>query len=159
MRNALFQFQDQVQNKVVSLRTDNTTVLCYLKKQGGLHNKQLNAIAIKICLWAHNRNVILCPSYIATNLNVLADRLSRLDTPVSSEWSLSIQSFQWVVRRSFLLEVNLMATRWNHKVPLFVSPCPDNRAIAVNVLETDWNQFQSAFCSLRQIFFQNYYQR
>ena len=78
VKKALLHFQNILQGKTVSLKSDNLTVIAYLIKQGGLHNQHLNNLVVQICLWTHKKSIILCPLYITTNLNVLADRLSRL---------------------------------------------------------------------------------
>ena len=38
-----------------------------------------------------------------------------------------------------LPHVDLFATRINHKLPLYVSPVPDNQALAIDVLSMNWN--------------------
>ena len=61
-------------------------------------------------------------------LNVMADLLSRSNQVESTEWSLHPQVFKQICHKWFTPHVDLFATRLNHKVPLYVSPVPDQNA-------------------------------
>ena len=71
--------------------------------------------------------------------NILVDRLPRLDRPLKTEWALD----QSVANSSFQIlnypNVDLFATQFKHKRPLYVSPVPDNHALATDALSMDWN--------------------
>ena len=71
-------------------------------------------------------------------LNVIADKLSRLGQTIQTEWSLHPAVFQAVCSRWHQPQVDLFATRFNNKLPQFVSPVPDPQAWAVDALGLSW---------------------
>ena len=66
-------------------------------------------------------------------MNVIADKLSRLGQTIQTEFSLHPEVFQW-----HQPQVDLFATRFNNKLPQFVSPVPDPQAWAVDALSLSW---------------------
>ena len=79
------------------------------------------------------------------SLNVLADHGSRMG-PISTEWSLDMTSFLNAARQvSIFPQVDLFATRYNFKISTFVSPCPDDKAWAMDATTLDWNQWDSIY--------------
>ena len=66
--------------------------------------------------------------------NVLADRPSRLDRPLKTEWALDQAVANSIFQMLNYPNVDLFATRFNHKLPLYVSPVPDNHALAIDAL-------------------------
>ena len=65
-----------------------------------------------------------CPGHIPGRLNVIADKLSRLDQTIQTEWSLHPEVFQAICSQCHQPQVDLFATRFNNKLPQFVSPVP-----------------------------------
>ena len=79
----------KVKNSTVLVSTDNTTVVAYIRHQGGTHSTELSEEAwnvLNLCL-AHN--IHLLAKHIPGRFNTLADRMSRIDKPISTEWSLN----------------------------------------------------------------------
>ena len=72
-------------------------------------------------------------------MNLVADQLSRSHKILHTEWSLNPQVFQWLSQIDFHPQIDLFATRFNHKLPLYVSPVPDPQALAVDALEMSWS--------------------
>ena len=68
----------------------------------------------------------------------MADLLSRLNQVQSTEWSLHRQVFKQICHKWFTPHVDLFATRLNHKVPLYVSPVPDQNAWDIVALNINW---------------------
>ena len=58
----------------------------------------------------------------------MADLLSRSNQVQSTERSLHPQVFKQICHKWFTPHVDLFATRLNHKLPLYVSPVPDQNA-------------------------------
>ena len=56
----------------------------------------------------------------------------------STEWSLSQQVFSRLCSRWTWPQVDWLATRFNHKLPQFVSPVPDPAARAVDTQSLPW---------------------
>ena len=81
---------------------------------------------------------------VPTALNVVADALSR-EEPLNTEWTLPRAAFADVLRWSGPLEVDLMASPVNHRLPRWVSPFPHPDALAVDCRSIDWNAFRSFY--------------
>ena len=133
-------FLAKLKGKHVLLMTDNTTVLAYIKHEGGTVSKKLSDMTGKLLRLAHRHQIVITPSHISTDLNVLADRLSRKDKPVSTEWKLNKHIFRRICGID-KPEVDMFATRWNHQLPLYISPCPDTMALGTNGLVWDWKKY------------------
>ena len=108
-------FKDQCQNQTVLVATDNSTVVAYINKQEEPY-------------W--QRCVLLVPS-LPDNTGCL---LSRSNQVQSTEWSLHPQVFKPIRQKWFPPHVDLFATRLNHKLPLYVSPVPDQHVSDIDAL-------------------------
>ena len=119
---ALKEFRTLVCNKTVLIATDNTTVVAYINKEGGMKSGSLCALLWRILSWCTRHQVTLKARHIPGWLNVIADKLSRLGQTIQTEWSLHPEVFQAICDRWHQPQVNLFATRFNNKLPQFVSP-------------------------------------
>ena len=81
---------------------------------------------------------------IPGNRNVVADALSR-PYPLPGEWAISPQDRAEVLQRLPGLEVNLMATPYNNKLPTFVSHFLHHLAFAVDARMVDWNKWDKLY--------------
>ena len=59
---------------------------------------------------------------------------------IPSEWSLSTEPFQWVMKRSPWgpPQVDMFANSLNFKLKDYISACPDPQALAVDALNCQW---------------------
>ena len=64
--------------------------------------------------------------------------LSRLGQTIQTKWSLLPEVFQTISSRWHRPEIDLFATRFNNKLPQFVSPVLDPLAWAVDALSLPW---------------------
>ena len=135
---ALKHFQESCKNKVVLVATDNTTVVAYINKEGGMRSGPLCALLWRILTWCTKRQIILRARHIPGCLNVVADKLSRLGQVIQTEWALLPEIFQRICQQWHYPRVDLFATRFNHKLTQFVSPFPDPQAWAVDALSLLW---------------------
>ena len=135
---SLKEFQDLCSNNIVLVATDNTTVVAYINKEGGMKLGSLCALLWRILSWCTRKHVTLKARHIPGRLNVIADKLSRLGQTIQTEWSLHPEVFQAICSRWHQPQVDLFATRFNNKVPQFVSPVPDPQAWAVDALNLSW---------------------
>ena len=140
---ALKEFQDLCVGEIVLVATDNTTVVAYINKEGGMKSGPLCALLWRILTWCSQRQVTLKARHIPGHLNVIADKLSRLGQTIQTEWSLLPEVFQEICNRWHQPHVDLFATRFNHKLPLFVSPVPDSLAFAVDALTLPWEDLDA----------------
>ena len=69
---------------------------------------------------------------------MIADKLSRHSQVIQTEWSLSQQVFNLLFSSWDLPQMDLFATRFNHKLHRFVSPVPDPAAWTVDTLSIPW---------------------
>ena len=81
---------------------------------------------------------------VPTALNVVADVLSRAE-PLNTEWTLLHLAFGAVLRWAGPLEVDLMASPINHRLPRWVSAFPHPDAVAVDCRSIDWAAFRSLY--------------
>ena len=135
---ALKEFQDLCSNNIVLVATDNTTVVTYINKEGGMKSGSLCALLWRILSWCTRKQVTLKARHIPGQLNVIADKLSRLGQTIQTEWSLHPEVFQAICPWWHQPQVDLFVTRFNNKLPQFVSPVPDPQAWAVDALSLSW---------------------
>jgi hypothetical protein len=131
-------FKDYLTNRYVMLSVDNTTVMYYLKKQGGTRSRPLNKLALEVLGWCRVNNITLRCRYIAGKLNVLADQLSRPNQILASEWSMSNRVLDRVWQIWDKPVLDLFATHLNHKMTSYVSPVPDPGALQVDAFAMSW---------------------
>ena len=110
----------------------------YINREGGMRSGPLCALLWRILTWCARNQVTLKARHIPGRLSVVADKLSRLDQTTQTEWSLLQEVFQAICNRWHRPQIDLFATRFNNKLPLFVSPVPDPLATAVDALSLPW---------------------
>ena len=97
---------------------------CLYQQRGGMKSGSLCALLWRILSWCTRQQVTLRARHIPGRLNVIADKLSRLGQTIQTEWSLHPEVFQAICSRWHQPQVDLFATRFNNKLPQFVSPVP-----------------------------------
>ena len=140
---ALKQLKHQCRDQIVLVATDNTTVVSYINKQGGMKSGSLCALLWRLLSWCHPSRITLRVRHIPGCLNVIADKLSRHNQVIQTEWSRSQQVFSHLYSIWVRPRVDLFATWFNHKLPRFVSPVPDPTAWAVDALSLQWDQLEA----------------
>ena len=140
---ALKDFQQHIANQIVLVATDNTTVVSYINKEGGMRSGPLCALLWRILTWCTVNQVTLKARHIPGRLNVVADKLSRLGQIIQTEWSLITEVFQTICIKWHRPQIDLFATRFNNKLPQFVSPVPDSLATAVDALSLPWEDLDA----------------
>ena len=131
-------FRTYLPGRVVLVATDNTTVVAYINKEGGMRSGSLCALLWRLLSWCNLREICLRARHILGRLNVIADKLSRHHQVIQTEWSLHPDVFAQICLRWHLPKLDLFATRYNCKLPQFVSPVPDPKAWAVDALSLSW---------------------
>ena len=86
---ALQFFKANCKNNQVLITSDNTSVVAYINKQGGMKSAELCPLMWRILTWCHQNNVTL-------RADVIADGLSIRNQIQSTEWSLSPQIFKQI---------------------------------------------------------------
>ena len=140
---SLSQAVHKVKNSTVLISTDNTTVVAYIRHQGGTHSTELSEEVwnvLNLCL-AHN--IQLLAKHIPGRFNTLADRISRVDKPIATEWSLNQEIANKIFQIMDFPSIDLFATRLNHRLPFYVSPILDQKALSIDALTMDWNHIHA----------------
>ena len=127
IRLALKQAKTFIHHSCIMISTDNTTVVSYINKQGGTHSPNLCVEVWKILNWCLEQDIVIRVRHIPGKFNILADRLSRLDKPIKTEWSLDQTVANSVFQMLNFPNVDLFATRFNHRLPLYVSPVQETK--------------------------------
>ena len=143
VRLCLLHFQEALSGKVVRLFTDNSSVSTYVNRQGGIISDSLSIAAENLLLWCQARGIVLFARHLSGKLNILADMLSRPDAVLQTEWTLCHHVLPKIWTRFFRPHLDLFATRFSHRLPVYVSPVPDGAAWAVDALTLDWSSLQA----------------
>ena len=106
---------------------------------GGRGQPPLSTGAETILLLCHERGLTLRARHVPGERNILADTLRRTHMTLSAVWSLSrdVLLSGWEPR--FRPQVALFALAFSHRLPLYVSPVPDLRTLAMDALSVDWS--------------------
>ena len=108
-----------------------------------MRSGSLCALLWRLLSWCHLRGIVLRARHIPGRLNMIADKLSRHNQVIQTEWSLSQQVFNLLCSRWDRPLVDLFATWFNHKLPKFVSLVPDPTAFAVDALSLLWENLDA----------------
>ena len=119
------------QVRCVRFLVDNTTALSYINRGGGRH-QSLFSLAADLHQVLEARGLVYFASWVASEENVLPDRLSRVQNDFSDK-RLSPVVFREIVRLFGPLRVDCFATRVNAQLPLFVSYRPDPEAMYTDI--------------------------
>ena len=139
---ALPGFLHLLRGQSVSLFTDNTSALTYLRKQGGTRSATLNSVAQSILHLCEANDVHLLPQFVPRKLNVIADSLSRDSQVLGSEWTIC----QEVCRDLFCrwpVIIYLFTTSMNHRLPVYFSLVVDPQALATEARSQSWDSLQA----------------
>ena len=122
---ALKHWERVVIGKTILVASDNSTVVAYIKKQGGTVSRSLCMEAKEMLIRCHQREIILRARYIPGKLNALADQLSRRGQILHTEWSLCPRIFKQLCNQFTKPMWDLFATKYNKKLEIYASPMPD----------------------------------
>ena len=131
-------------NQIIHICTDNSTAVSAVMNKSSNFDT-LAGIAELIWKRAARMNWTITIAHIQGKFNILADQLSR-NTTISTEWTIPPAIFRKeIMRIEPRLQVDLFATSLNHQLPTFVSPCPDDKATAVDALLIDWGKWDHIY--------------
>ena len=142
VQKALVKWQFWLKNKNILIASDNTTVVAYINNQGGTRSYSLLRLVTLMLEWCQTNKIVVKARHIAGHLNVIADRLSRPDQVLRTEWRLNIKVFQLLISIWDFPKVDMFATWENAQLPQFVSPLPNPKAWAVDALSMNWDNLQ-----------------
>ena len=131
---------NQIHDTEILIRTDNTTTVSYINRMRGSKSKECQHVAKQIWQFCEDRELFLLATYIPGKSNEHADFISRNFTE-NTEWVLSPQIFQKICQVWGTPQVDMFASRLNHKVPSYISWVRDSNAIDVDAFSVDWNKW------------------
>ena len=123
----------------VRLEIDNTTAVSYINCIAGSRSKECNSLARQIWLWCIDKKKWVSTTHIPGSKNFEADPESRVFHD-NTEWALSPAVFQRLCEKLFIPEVDLFASKLNHKVPFYVAWRPDPKAVAIDAFAISWTE-------------------
>ena len=143
VRKALEAFQQFLSKGHVLIWSDNKTVVSLIKHQGGTHSPFLSQEAESLLLWAHSLGWILTSKHVKGSRNVMADLLSRPDSILPTEWTLSHSVLHPIWQKWGKPMLDLFATQYSTRLPVYVSPVPDDNAWEVDALSISWSGLEA----------------
>ncbi len=116
----LKEFRTQLEQQHVLIRTDNTSVVLYINRQGSIRSRALCKQAMNLLIWADSRLLSIRATHIPGLLNRGVDMLSRRRIH-QGEWGLHPESVRMIWNCYRRAKVDLFATSENAHCPLFFS--------------------------------------
>lgn len=139
VEKALGEVSAIVQGKVVLIKSDNSTTVQYINRQGGTRSGTLCSLTFRLLRWCRCKGIVLRAEHIPGRLNLIPDALSRSGTLAPTEWSLPRHFVSSLCDLWWDPKVDLFANHLNHRLPLYVAPAWDPRAMAVDALSMSWD--------------------
>ena len=128
----------QTYNTSILIKSDNTTVVAYINKQGGTCSRVLCDMSLDLWKFCIDRNISISASFIPGISNGKADELSRR---VLSDHSYSLSQDVFLVlcdSISFPLSVDCFASRLNNKLTRYISRFRDPFSSHTNAFSVSW---------------------
>ena len=126
-------------NQSLMIHTDNLTALSYIERKGGTHSWDLFQITRDIWHLVHNLQAHIQVKHISGSKNILADLLSRPKLLMATEWSIHPKITQALFTLWGTPQIDLFASKWNHKLPSYCSIIPDPNAYHTDSLSFGWD--------------------
>ena len=116
---------NHMQNRHIKILCDNTTAVSYIRNMGGTKSCSCNDITREIFMWCIDRQLTLSISHLPGKLNTEAEKASRVFHNSNTEWSLDQTSFNELKSELGEPDVDMFASRLNHKTPHYIAWRPD----------------------------------
>ena len=133
-----------VTNQHILIRSDNTTTVVAINRQGSTHSPNCNSMARQIWTWAIRTRNWLSAAHCQGILNTEADLASRLFND-STEWTLDNNTFKQICRAFGRPEIDLFASRLNYKIDNYCAWLPDPGASAIDCFTLDWSSYSYVY--------------
>ena len=130
-------------NLCLHLFIDNAPAQCAINRLSCRSHALRKELSLLIRV-LRTHNLTIRAFRISSLLNAKADALSRSNHTLL-EWELPQETFQRLLLLRGPLEIDLMATNKNAKLPLYLSPHPDPQAVGHNALAWDWNLWSQIY--------------
>ncbi|XP_062409095.1 uncharacterized protein LOC134100063 [Sardina pilchardus] len=121
----------------VLIRTDNTAVVSYINRQGGLRSLRLHRLAYAVLTWSNAHLKSLRATHVPGRLNIRADRLSRASLS-NQEWRVHPSVIEHIWARFGRAEIDLFASKENTHCELFFSILDWDAPLGTDALAHTW---------------------
>ena len=128
-------------NIEILVKSDNTTTVSYINRLGGSKSSECEILTKKIWQFCESRDMWIMATHIPGVDNEAADFMSRHFTD-NTEWTLNPHIFDLICEKWGYPNVDLFASRLNHKVQTYVSWMKDPHAIGANAFSMDWDDWK-----------------
>ena len=136
---ALKHFLPLLRGQHVLVRTDNSTVMAYINRQGGLRSRHLHTLAHRLIVWSSSHLLSLRATHVLGTRNWGADLLSR-GSPRYKDWKLHGEVTMQIWRKFGLAQVDLFASEENAQCPMFYSLTGQNAPMGGDAIAHEWTQ-------------------
>lgn len=131
-------FSHVIKNYSLRIFSDNSTSVSYINKMGGTHSHSLCALSLQIWKLAFDLNTDIHAVHIPGVDNTYADFHSRSESDFH-DYGISQDSFNDLIEvLNFCPQVDLFASRLNHKLPCYVSRSFDPFSWKVDAFTFSW---------------------
>ena len=137
VRLAILHFKQWLIEKSILVAMDNTTTIAYINHQWGTQSWSLMQETQELFSLIQDLNGAIRSRHIPGKLNVLADTLNQKGQILATEWSILPSVLEELWKMWDTPHVDLFATCHNYKLPFYVSPVPDDSALAFDALSMD----------------------
>ncbi|CAL9686954.1 unnamed protein product [Knipowitschia caucasica] len=134
---ALRHFLPLIRGQHVLVATDNTTVVAYVNKQGGLRSHQLHVLAHRLIVWASSHLLSLRATHVPGVLNRGVDLLSR-GNPRYRDWKLHSGVVAQIWGKYGRAEVDLFASQEDAQCHLYFSLRDQCAPLGVDAMSHAW---------------------
>ena len=133
-------FAKDIRKVNILLRIDNTTAIAYINRMGGIQFENLNRLTKEIWQWCEVRDISVFASYISSEDNCEADFESRRLEP-ETEYEISSFAFNKITEFFQIPDIDLFASRTNHKCIRYVSWKKDPGSETIDAFTLNWKDF------------------
>ena len=110
-----------------------------MRQLDGTVSRSLCSLASQLLRWTESLDIHLDARYFPGQSNVLANLLSRWDQVIGTEWSLHPRVVRDLLRCWGTPLIELLATSYNAKLPLYCSRVPDPEAVFKDAFRHPWD--------------------
>ena len=137
-------FLNSLSNVHIRIRSDSSTAVHYINNLGGVKSIPCHKVTKDIWLWAIKRGNLLSAEFLPGQLNVVADKASRIFDE-NTEWQISVSVFDKISDNFGPFDIDLFASRLNTKCKEYCSWKPDPNAKFIDAFSACWNEYEKPY--------------
>lgn len=130
-----------LKNCHIKVLCDKSTAVSYIRNMRGSKSRNCNDITREIMMWCMETHLSLSVSHIPGKLDTAADKASREFQNNNTEWSLDPTIFNELTSRWGEPEIDMFASRLNHKLTSYEAWKPDPGTVAIDAFTLDWSKY------------------